>query len=192
MSTISETAIPDGAATSKATVDAAADTSAFHFAGLTFPALTIRTLYVVLFAGAFATVLFDLFGQALSPIAGFPNLAPVPLATQTWQVVFGERFVPGGHLLHYVAGLIAYPVGWLFIWQPLVQKILPKLHWFISSALYGVGLWVFALYFMAHLIAGNPPFLGFTGITYVALVGHILFAVAAAWSANLLFKWSAQ
>ena len=46
--------------------------------------------------------------------------------------------------------------------------------------LYGVLLWVFALYVMAHLIAGNPPFLGFTGITWVALVGHVLFALVAA------------
>ncbi|MEO0392714.1 MAG: hypothetical protein AAF213_05650 [Pseudomonadota bacterium] len=155
--------------------------------GLVFPALTLKTVIITLLAGAFATVLFDLFGQALSPIAGFAKLAPVPLATQTWAVVFGERFVPGGHLLHYVAGLIAYPVGWLFIWQPIVQKAVPKLHWLVSSAMYGVGLWVFALYFMAHLVAGNPPFLNFTGITYVALAGHVLFAVAAAWAANYLF-----
>jgi hypothetical protein len=33
---------------------------------------------------------------------------------------------------------------------------------------------------MAHLIAGNPAFLGFTGITWVALAGHVLFAVVAA------------
>lgn len=46
--------------------------------------------------------------------------------------------------------------------------------------LYGIALWVFALYFMAHLVAGNPAFLGFTGITWVALAGHILFAVVAA------------
>ena len=157
-------------------------------AGLTFPALTVKTALVTLFAGALATIAFDLFGQALSPIAGFAKLAPVPLATQTWAVLFGERYVPGGHLLHYIAGLIAYPVGWLFIWQPIVQKILPKLHWSLSSAAYGVGLWVFALYFMAHLVAGNPAFLNFTGITYVALVGHVLFAVVAAWAADYLFK----
>ena len=51
----------------------------------------------------------------------------------------------------------------------------------VASAVYGVALWVFALYIMAHLIAGNPPFLGFTGITWVALVGHVVFAVVAAW-----------
>tara|TARA_B100001123_G_scaffold96070_1_gene110640 strand:- start:128 stop:697 length:570 start_codon:yes stop_codon:yes gene_type:complete len=155
-----------------------------------FPAINSTTILITILAGSFATVLFDLFGQALSPMAGFPNLAPVPLATQSWQVVFGEAYRPGGHFLHYVAGLIAYPVGWLFIWQPIMRKVAPWLHWLPSSALYGVGLWVFALYIMAHLVAGNPPFLGFTGITYVALVGHVLFALAAAWAANLLFRWA--
>ena len=54
---------------------------------------------------------------------------------------------------------------------------MPNLHWLITSIVYGVGLWVFALYGVAHLIAGNKPFLGFTGITWVALWGHILYGV---------------
>jgi len=29
-------------------------------------------------------------------------------------------------------------------------------------------------------VAGNPAFLGFGGITWVALVGHVIFAVVAA------------
>ncbi|MBV6631975.1 MAG: hypothetical protein KI792_02965 [Alphaproteobacteria bacterium] len=144
------------------------------------PALTLRTFIVTIIAGSVATIFFDLFGQALSPMAGFAKLAPVPLATQTWGVVFGETYRPGGHLLHYIAGLIAYPVGWLFIWEPIVKRVAPFVPWLLSSIVYGVALWVFALYFMAHLVAGNPPFLNFTGITYVALVGHILFAVVAA------------
>ena len=144
-----------------------------------FPSLSVYTLVTILVSGSVATAAFDLFGQAISPMLGFANLAPVPLATQTWGVLFGQPYTPGGHLLHYIAGLIAYPVGWMFIWRPIVDRILP-LPWLLSSVLYGVGLWVFALYIMAHLVAGNPPFLGFTGITYVALAGHVLFAVVAA------------
>ena len=44
----------------------------------------------------------------------------------------------------------------------------------------GVALWVFALYVMAHLVTGNKPFLGFTGSTWVALWGHIVYALVAA------------
>ncbi len=137
----------------------------------------------MLIAGSAATIAFDLFGQALSPIAGFANLAPVPLATQTWGVVFGEPYRPGGNLLHYIAGLVAYPIGWM-IWHAVVRRALPMVPWLVSAVVYGVALWVFALYIMAHLVAGNPPFLNFTGITWVALVGHILFAVVYAWVAR--------
>ncbi len=145
-----------------------------------FPPITMATVMTILLAGAVATAAFDLYGQALSPMLGFPNLAPVPLATQTWQAAFGVAYSPGGHLLHYVAGIIAYPIGWMFIWRPLVERIAPSMSWLVSATLYGVGLWIFALYIMAHLVAGNPAFLGFTGITWVALVGHVIFAVVAA------------
>ena len=39
---------------------------------------------------------------------------------------------------------------------------------------------MFALYVMAHLVTGNKPFLGWTGITWVALWGHIIYALVAA------------
>ena len=139
----------------------------------------------MLITGAMSTVAFDYFGQSLSPMLGFANLAPVPLATQVIQVLTGEAYRPGGHLLHYVAGLIAYPLGWMLIVEPLRRAIAPAIPWLIAAILYGVVLWAFALYVMAHLIAGNPPFLGFTGITYVALVGHVLFTVVAA----IMVRW---
>lgn len=145
-----------------------------------FPALDAATLWTLVLAGSVATIAFDLFGQALSPMAGFARLAPVPLATQTWGVLFGEPWGPGGHFLHYVAGILAYPAGWLFVARPVLRAVLPGLPWLAAAALYGVALWVFALYGMAHLVAGNPAFLGFTGITWVALLGHVLFAVVAA------------
>lgn len=145
-----------------------------------FPAITLDTLVTIVVAGALATVAFDFFGQSLSPGLGFANLAPVPLANNVIQVLFGATWSPGAHFLHYFAGMIAYPLGWLLIAEPVARRFAPNLHWLAASAIYGVALWIFALYIMAHLIAGNPAFLGFTGITWVALVGHVLFAVVAA------------
>ncbi|MGF1529332.1 MAG: hypothetical protein ACFCBW_21500, partial [Candidatus Competibacterales bacterium] len=69
---------------------------------------------------------------------------------------------------------------WL-VARPLARTVTPWLHEFLVAVVYGVVLWVFALYVMAHLVAGNPPFLGFAQIAWVALVGHILFALVAAW-----------
>ncbi|MFT4794191.1 MAG: hypothetical protein ACJAVR_003910 [Paracoccaceae bacterium] len=138
-----------------------------------------HALITMLIAGSAATVAFDFYGQALSPLMGFPNLAPVPLARQTLQTVLGTSTEAAGQLLHYIAGMIVYPLGWM-IGRKILHRVMPDLHWLIGAAAYGVGLWVFAIGFMASFVNGNPFFLGFTGITWVALVGHVLFALVAA------------
>lgn len=138
-------------------------------------------IFTILAAGALATLAFDSYGQAISPLIGMSKLAPVPLATQTIQVLTGFRSPELGYLLHVITGLIFYPLGWYLIARPIQQKLVPALPWIATALAYGVMLWVFALYIMAHLVAGNPPFLGFTEITWVALIGHVLFAVVAAW-----------
>jgi hypothetical protein len=140
------------------------------------PAAFLTTMLV---AGAVATVAFDFFGQSLSPLLGFANLAPVPLATQVWQVLTGNTVPAMGHFLHYVAGLVGYPLGWMIL-EALRKRHAPNLSWLAVAVVYGVALWVFALLVMASWIAGNPPFLSFTGITWVALVGHVLFALVVA------------
>lgn len=136
----------------------------------------------VIFAGALATLVFDVFGQGLSPALGFANLAPVGLANSVIQRLSGAPWTPGAELMHYATGLLAYPLGWLLVARPLWRRIAPGLHWAGAAAAYGVGLWVFALFVMAHLVAGLPAFLGFTGIAWVALIGHALFALAAVWA----------
>lgn len=148
--------------------------------GRTLPRLDAALVWTMLLSGAVATVAFDVFGQSLSPGLGFSNLAPVPLANNVIQVLFGAPWRPGAEFLHYVAGLVAYPLGWLLVARPLAARLTPGLAWWGAAALYGVALWVFALYVMAHLVAGNPPFLGFTGITWVALIGHVIYALVAA------------
>lgn len=142
---------------------------------------TLPGIVTMLLAGACATVAFDFFGQSLSPMLGFANLAPVPLANNVIQTLFGTTYRPGAEFLHYFAGMVAYPLGWMVVARPIARTLAPSLSWVVPASLYGVLLWVFALYVMAHLVAGNPAFLNFTGITWVALVGHVLFALVAAW-----------
>ncbi|MEM8750411.1 MAG: hypothetical protein AAGF28_08915 [Pseudomonadota bacterium] len=155
------------------------------------PALNLRLLVTALVAGAFATIGFDLFGQTISPLLkGIASpylgakLAPVGLATQSLSVILG---VPGktlsslgiGHGMHTLTGLLLYPLGYLMIARPIMSRIV-NLPWWVMGIVYGVALFVFALYIMAHLVAGNPPFLGWGGLTWVALWGHILFGVIVA------------
>lgn len=139
-----------------------------------------RTLFTLLSAGALATVAFDAFGQGLSPLLGYAKLAPVGLASSTLKQVFGASPAGTAYLLHIVTGLVAYTLGYFLIARPVQRAVLPRLHWSLTAIVYGVALWVFALYIMAHLVAGMPAFLGFTGITWVALWGHIVFALVAA------------
>ncbi|MFK7878580.1 hypothetical protein [Roseobacter sp.] len=139
-----------------------------------------RTVFTILTAGAFATIAFDVFGQALSPLFGHAKLVPVGLASATLKSVFGAAPSGAAYLLHTLTGLIFYVVGYFAIARPLQRTVLPQLHWSITATVYGIALWIFALYGMAHLVAGMKPFLGFTGITWVALWGHILYALVAA------------
>lgn len=167
----------------------AADRPVDRPADAAFPTLDARALAALAVAGAFATLAFDLFGQTLSPLLRDvvptlgAKLAPTPLANAVIAKLTGLQGVGKlglGHGVHVLTGVLAYPLAWALIARPLARRVAPWLPEMAAAALYGVALWVFALYGMAHLIAGNPPFLGFTGITWVALYGHVLYALVAA------------
>ena len=144
--------------------------------------MTRTSIWTILTAGALATLAFDLFGQGLSPLAGFAKLAPTGLAQGTVKAVFGAAPKGIGDIVHILTGLLVYSLGYVLVARPVQEAILPRLHWLITATVYGIGLWVFALYGVAHLIAGNKPFLGWAEITWVALWGHILYAVVLVWA----------
>lgn len=161
-------------------------TATSNFAPIRLPRLDLRLLTTVVVAGAFATLAFDLFGQFVSPLLkGIASpwlgakLAPVPLANAVLAKLSG---VPGktiaslgiGHGLHLLTGLLIYPMVYVMAVRPL-SRLVPVAPWWAVGTAFGVGLWVFALYVMAHLVAGNPPFLGWGSLTWVALWGHIVF-----------------
>jgi hypothetical protein len=144
---------------------------------VTTPALNTRTVGLMFIAGFFATLAFDTWGQIVSPALGFANLSPHGLA----KSLLGNLGLPNndfaGYFMHfYLVGLIGYPVGWLFIFAPIWRRVLGSTHWLIPATIYGAGLWVFAIGGITA-IAGLPFFLDFTGITWVALVGHTLYGI---------------
>lgn len=140
-----------------------------------------QSAITILTAGAFATLAFDIFGQALSPLFGYAKLAPVGLAGASLKALFGANPSGAAHLLHALTGIVFYALGWALVARPVQRAIMPQMPWVVTAVIYGVVLWVFALYVMAHLVTGNKPFLGWTGITYVALYGHIVYALIAGW-----------
>ena len=145
------------------------------------PSISVHTVGLMFIAGFVATIVFDTWGQVISPGLGFANLSPHGLA----KSLFGALGLPNsdfaGYFMHfYLVGLIGYPVGWLFIFKPIWNRIVGGAGgWLLPSAIYGFGLWIFAIGGITT-IAGLPFFLGFTGITWVALAGHVLYGIALA------------
>ncbi|MEM6711864.1 MAG: hypothetical protein AAF590_06225 [Pseudomonadota bacterium] len=146
--------------------------------GPAIPKVNAETLGLMFISGFFGTIAFDLWGQLISPGIGWANLSPHGLA----RSLLGSLGLPNnafaGYLVHfYGVGLIGYPIGWLFVFKPIWGRVTGDLGgWFVASAVYGFGLWVFAIGGITT-IAGLAPFLNFTGITWVALIGHVLYAI---------------
>lgn len=139
----------------------------------------LAKVLLLLFAGTAGTVAFAIFGQGLSPLFGGSSVAPVPLAGSVYQTLIGERSAPMAQLLHYFAGIVCYPVAFALIGRPLWNKFAPWMPWLVVAVAFGAIQWVFAVYVMAHLVAGMAPFLGWSGITYSAFYGHIIYAIVA-------------
>lgn len=144
----------------------------------TYPALSFQTLGLMFISGFFGTIAFDLWGQMISPALGFASLSPHGLARSLLSTLGLPSGDFAGYFMHfYLVGLVGYPVGWLFVFAPVWRRMVGQTHWFLPSAAYGFGLWVFAIGGITS-IAGLPFFLGFTGITWVALIGHVLYGIA--------------
>jgi hypothetical protein len=141
-----------------------------------YPPLDRATLITAIAAGAAADIVWELWARAVTPLLVGGPLQPASLV----QSVFGFQNWPLAELIHAVVGVVFYPLGYLFVAQPLARALLPALPWWAVGIGFGVGLWVFALYGMAHLIAGLPPFLGFIPLAWASLAGHIVFGVVCA------------
>lgn len=130
----------------------------------------------VLLAGIAAEFVWEIWARLITPLLVGGPLEPAALV----QDVFGLKSRFAAEVIHFLVGLIAYPIGYLVIARPLAKVIVPWMPWWLVSLGYGTGLWIFALYIMAHLFAGHPPFLGFIPLTWASLGGHLAFALALA------------
>ncbi len=130
----------------------------------------------VLLAGLAAEVVWEIWARFITPLWVGGPLEPAALVQDVFKLK--SRFT--AEVIHVLVGLIAYPIGYLAIARPLAKLIVPWMPWPLVALGYGTGLWIFALYIMAHLFAGHPPFLGFIPLTWASLVGHLAFSVALA------------
>jgi len=145
-----------------------------------FPRPDRKVLIALALSGIAASIAFDVFGQLLSPAAGFVELAPVGLAKLVIAKLFGVSTTGGAYMLHFLTGLLFYPLGYLFAARPVARAVAPRTPWWVVGTIYGAITWLWAVYVMAYLVAGLPAFFGFTEFTWIALVGHVLFGWVAA------------
>ncbi|WP_425349089.1 hypothetical protein [Methylobrevis pamukkalensis] len=141
-----------------------------------FPMLRPGLASIILAAGLAADIAWEVWARLITPLLVGGPLQPAALV----QSVFGLNNLLLAEAIHAVVGIVFYPIGYLFIARPLQRLIVPGLPWLLTGIGFGTGLWVFALYVMAHLFAGLPAFLGFIPLTWASLVGHILFGVVVA------------
>lgn len=140
------------------------------------PMLTRRLIVTALLAGLAADLTWEFWARVITPLWVGGPLQPAALI----QSVFGFRNNGLAEVIHAVVGIVFYPLGYLFIARPLQRLVVPGLPVLLTGVGFGIGLWVFALYVMAHLFAGLPAFLGFITLTWASLVGHVLFGVIVA------------
>lgn len=147
-----------------------------------FPQIQPGLLRTILFAGLAADITWEIWARVITPLWVGGPLEPAGLI----QSVFGFNNRLLAEIIHAIVGIVFYPIGYLFIARPLQRMLLPQLPLLLTGIGFGIGLWVFALYVMAHLIAGFPPFLGFITLTWASLIGHILFGVVVAYVVRFL------
>lgn len=145
------------------------------------PPLTRSTLVTALLAGLAADLAWEFWARAITPLLVGGPLEPATLV----ETVFGFHNRPVAELIHAIVGIVFYPLGYLFIARPIARKITPFLPWWMVAIGFGLGLWVFALFVMAHLIGGLPAFLGFIPLAWASCAGHVLFGLVTAYVVRL-------
>lgn len=132
---------------------------------------TLRSLAI---GGAAGLATWEAFARLLTPqVLGGP-LEPAALIISLFENLLGLD--PGrtaAEALHYVTGILLYPLAY-WILTRLARSLGPTL----DGLLWGVATWIIALGLFASL-AGLPFMLGFIALSWMSLVGHMLYAMVA-------------
>ena len=154
-----------------------------------------KTLMTALIAGAVSLTVWEIWAKVFAPFYMGGGLSPIGLVKSSLGIG-KETFGPLGAAksgavgtavangIHILTGLLAFPLGYIIGARPISRAVMPQLPWYVTGAVYGVVLYIFGMYVMAHLFAGLPPFLGFSALSQASLVGHTLLGIAIAYVVN--------
>ncbi|MEM7498366.1 MAG: hypothetical protein AAF371_10290 [Pseudomonadota bacterium] len=170
--------------------------------------IAIKTLV----AGAVGLVFWELWIRYGAPVTTgkFPLDGPIGLAQASLNKLFGISAYNGENLFlgilsgrdiaeiaHFSAAFVGYPLGFLLIVRPLGRRLLSAMPAPVWGLAYGAALFVFAGYVMGHLVAGFPPFFGWssltvwTGLPPGSFIGHLLLGLGIALGALMAERMSA-
>lgn len=128
-------------------------------------------------AGVASLIVWEVFARLIAPLwIGF-MLDPTGLIEMA-SGISGPR----AEAIHIVTGLVLFPLGYQWVVRPLA----PGMAWPVRGVAYGILLWVFAMYVVASVIGGAPPFMGFEPVAWASLVGHLAVGLTIALVAEKL------
>lgn len=129
-----------------------------------------------LFLGGFAGLMaWEAFARVLTPLVVGGPLQPAALVISLFERQLD--FNPGwaaAETIHYLTGIVLYPLLYLAYSRLLGRGVL------LDGLAWGVITWILALGVFASL-AGLPFVLGFIPLSWMSLVGHVIYAGVAVW-----------
>lgn len=140
--------------------------------------VSVRSFRSAAIAGAVGLAAWEFFARLAAPLWIGHALEPAGLV----EAAFGIGGV-GAELVHIFTGLVVFPLGYVFGVRPVLARVAGGVRWWLAGILYGLALWVVAVFGIAHLVAGFPPFLDFAPIAWASLVGHLLLGLGLAGTA---------
>ena len=125
---------------------------------------TPRLAALTFASGVASLIVWEVFARLIAPAwIGF-MLDPTGLIEMASSISGAPS-----EAIHLVTGLLIFPLGFQLVVRPLTSG----LSWPVQGAAYGIALWVFAMYVVASLFGGAPPFMGFAPVAWASLVGHL-------------------
>ncbi len=133
-----------------------------------------RTLRDLCLGGAAGLLTWELFARVVTPeVIGGP-LEPAALIISLFQNLFGfDPGRPAAEALHYATGVALYPLAY---W--VLTRVTLSLGPTADGVVWGIATWILALGLFASL-AGLPFMLGYIPLSWMSLVGHMLYAMVA-------------
>ena len=136
-------------------------------------AVSPRALIALFAGGLLGLVVWEVFARVITPLVLGGPLEPAGLIISLFRNLIDiNPGRPAAEVIHYLTGIFFYPIGYY---------ILSRIASFgavVDGLAWGVITWVLALGVFASL-AGFPFMLNFIPLTWMSLLGHVLYALVA-------------